>query len=108
MDLYQWIKDIGDCLRMKDTYVWVGFSFLMKKPTPTGDEIVFCYAARELSIERSKVHSIDGWTEFADRFKGRTENDVLSEVFASKDGNPFKRSGFYPYKLVTANIWIRK
>ena len=93
---------------MKHMWIWVGFSFLMKKPTPTGDDIVFCYAARELSIERSKIYSQEGWTEFAKRFKDLTENDILSRVFASKDGNPFKRSGFYPYKLVTANIWIRK
>ena len=93
---------------MKDMWIWLGFSFLMKKPTLTGDDIVFCYAARELSIERSKIYSQEGWTEFVNRFKDLTENDILSRVFASKDGNFFKRSGFYPYKLVTANIWIRK
>ena len=79
----------------------------MKKRSQDGDTLVFIFAAREMSLERTKVHSSEGWIEFANRFKDKTEADILNALFVNKDDNPYKRSGFYPYKLVTANLWIR-
>ena len=107
LDLYQWLVQIGNNLRMQSIYVWVGFSFLMKKSSPQGDTIIYCYAARELALERSKLHTRELWDEFTDKFKHTTEFDILNSLWTNKDDNPFKQSGFHPYKLVTACVLIR-
>ena len=43
----------------------------------------------------------DQFHEFAKQFDNKTELDFLNDVFVStKADNPFKKSGFVPYKLV--------
>ena len=107
LDLYQWLIQITQSLRMQEMWIWVGFSFLMKKNSPEGDTIIYCYAARELSIEKTKLYKREQLDEFCDLFKQTSEFEILSAVFAAKDHNPFKQSGFYPYKLIGCHVCIR-
>ena len=46
--------------------------------------------------------------EFAKIFDDKTELDFLNHVFVStKADNPFKKSGFVPYKLVWEVVHIK-
>ena len=53
-DLYDWLMQIRDCLKFggRTMVVWVGFSFLMRNSKT--DDIAYIYAAKELSLIRSK------------------------------------------------------
>lgn len=50
------LSNIGNALRWNDALIWVGFSFLMMNHKNGEDEIVYVYAARELSPYRYKFH----------------------------------------------------
>ena len=50
------MKEIGKCLRWSDMTIWVGFSFLVRKQDST-DDIIYCYAAKELAYCTYKLHS---------------------------------------------------
>ena len=53
-DLYDWLMDIGNCLQFngRTKVVWVGFSFMMRNSRT--QDMAYIYAARELSLIRSK------------------------------------------------------
>ena len=53
-DLYDWLMEIGNCLKFngRTKVVWVGFSFMMENSRT--QEMTYIYAARELSLIRSK------------------------------------------------------
>ena len=53
-DLYDWLMDIGNCLVFngRTKVVWVGFSFMMRNSRT--QDMAYIYAARELSLIRSK------------------------------------------------------
>ena len=55
LDVHNWIQSIGDCLRWQQMDVWLGFSFLMRAVSGDQYNIVYAYAARELSFARLKV-----------------------------------------------------
>ena len=102
--MYDWLTEIGESIRFQNLFIWVNFSFLMVKD----ETISYRFAAKALSIERFKLFDKEGWIDFTDRFKGKNEEDFFSQVFANKEDNPFQASGYRPYKLVCAYVWIRK
>ena len=55
LNVYEWVKSVGDCLRWQQMDVWLGFSFLMRAVTGDQYNIVYAYAARELSFAKLKV-----------------------------------------------------
>ena len=102
--MFEWLTKIGECLRFQNTWVWVNFSFIMAKD----NSLQYAFAAKALSFETTKLYDKEGWSEFTDRFQNKNENDFLQELFKTKEDSPFKESGYRPYKLVCAYIWIRK
>ena len=102
--MFDWLSQIGESLRYQPMWVWVNFSFLMAKD----ETLQYAFAAKALSFETYKLYDKAGWTEFTERFRGKEENDFLQELFKTKEDSPFKESGYRPYKLVCAYIWIRK
>lgn len=107
LDMYAWLNEITSKLRLADIFLWVGFSFLMRKTTEEGEELKYMFAARELAYERTKAFNEEGLAEFVDRFKTKTEADILQGLFKNKEANADSISGFQPYKLVSAYVWIR-
>ena len=97
--MYEWLGEITSKIRLADIFIWVGFSFLMRKTTSEGEELKYMFAARELAYERTKVHDEKGLNEFFDRFKLKTESDILQGLFKNKEANADSISGFQPYKL---------
>ena len=55
LSIFKWLQSIGDCLRWQQMEVWLGFSFLMRKVSGDQYDIVYAYAARELSFAKMKV-----------------------------------------------------
>ena len=105
--MYEWLGKITSKIRLADIFIWVGFSFLMRKTTAEGEEFKYMFAARELAYERTKVHDEKGLNEFVDRFKLKTESDILQGLFKNKEANADSISGFQPYKVISAYVWIR-
>ena len=107
LDMFQWLCEIGDAIRFQDLAVWVGFAYLTHgKPSDQGVERQYIWAAQELSLEKTKLYEKSQWDEFARRFKNRSHGSILQDI-AQSHVNPFTGSGFNPYKLVMAYIWIR-
>ena len=104
MDVYEWLVQIGDCLRYQDIWIWVNFSFLAAK----GETISYFFAAKSLPIETCKMYKKSQWESFTERFKGLNEQSILEKLFACEEDNIFNESGYRPYKLVCANLWIHK
>ena len=102
--MFDWLTKIGDCLRFQNTWVWINFSFLMSKD----ETLQYVFAAKALSIQTYKLYDKEGWMEFTELFRGKNEQDFLQELLASKEESPFRESGYRPYKLVSAYIWIHK
>ena len=67
--MYAWLNEITSKLRLADIFLWVGFSFLMRKTTEEGEELKYMFAARELAYERTKAFNEEGLAEFVDRYK---------------------------------------
>lgn len=105
--MFAWLAEITSKLRLADIFLWVGFSFLMRKTTEEGEDLKYMFAARELAYERTKVYNEEGLAEFVDRFKTKTEADILQGLFKNKEANADSISGFQPYKLISAYVWIR-
>ena len=105
--MYDWLTEITSKLRLADIFLWVGFSFLMRKTSEEGEDLKYMFAARELAYARTKVHNEEGLTEFVDRFKTKTEADILQGLFKNKEANADSISEFQTYKLVSAYVWIR-
>ena len=88
-----------------------------------GEEIVYNWAAKALSPYvmkfRSKVFLKnnclilkpikDAFEDLLEQFKDKDDYEILTDVFeASQENNPFLKSDFVPYKLVSAYSWICK
>ena len=56
-DLYKWLISIRDAIRFQDLVCWVGFSYLMHKLEGDQQQIVYNYAAKELSLSMTKLDS---------------------------------------------------
>ena len=57
LDMYQWLCDIGSCMRFQDLQVYVSFSYMSHgKVTDNGVERQYIWAAQELSLERTKLY----------------------------------------------------
>ena len=107
LDMFQWLTDIGHAIRFQNLAVWVSFSYMTHgKPSDQGVERQYIWAAQELSIEKTKLYEKSQWDEFARRFKNRSNGSILQDI-AQSHVSPFGQSGFNPYKLVMAYIWIR-
>ena len=106
-DLYDWLKDIGECVRLNEfVQIWIGFSLLVKDEL---NNIVYVYSIRQLSSFNFKCINRNQFQEFVAKFKNLTLADHLETTFISaKDDNPFYKSGFRPHKLVCNYIWITK
>ena len=120
LDMYQWLCDIGNSMRFQDLHVYVSFSYMSHgKVTDNGVERQYIWAAQELSLERSKLYEKviimfnfklilfkSQWDEFCQKFKNRSYGSILQDI-GQAHVSPFGDSGFNPYKLVMAYIWIR-
>ena len=106
-DLYEWLKDIGDCIRFNHfVQIWIGFSLLVKDDL---NNIVYIYSIRQLSSFTFKCANRNQFEEYIEQFKTMTLADYLQNTYiSSKDDNPFYKSGFRPLRLVCNYIWIRK
>ena len=106
-DLYDWLKNIGECIRLNSlVQIWIGFSLLVKDEL---NNIVYVYSIRQLSSFNFKCINRNQFQEFIAEFKNLSLADHLDTTFISaKDDNPFYKSGFRPHKLVCNYIWIRK
>merc|ERR1712062_250982 len=87
-DLYDWLKDIGECVRLNDfVQIWIGFSLLVKDEL---NNIVYVYSIRQLSSFNFKCFNRNQFQEFIAKFKILTLVDHLKTTFiSSKDDNPF-------------------
>ena len=57
LDMYQWLCDIGTCMRFQDLEVFVSYSFMSHgKFGDNGVERQYIWAAQELSLERTKLY----------------------------------------------------
>ena len=57
LDMYQWLCDIGTCMRFQDLQVFVSYSYMSHgKFGDNGVERQYIWAAQELSLERTKLY----------------------------------------------------
>ena len=107
LDLYDWLKKIGECIRFNEfVQIWIGFSLLLKDEL---NNIMYIYSVRQLSLYNLKCVNRNQFEEFIAEFKNLTLADHLHTTYiSSKDDNPFVKSGFRPLRLVCNYIWIRK
>ena len=57
LDMYQWLCDIGSCIRFQDLHVYVSFSYMSHgKFSNNGVERQYIWAAQELSLEKTKLY----------------------------------------------------
>ena len=57
LDMYQWLCDIGNCMRYQDMMVWCSFSYMSHgKVSDKGVERQYIWAAQELSLEKTKLY----------------------------------------------------
>ena len=57
LDMYQWLCDIGTCMRFQDLQVFVSYSYMSHgKFSDNGVERQYIWAAQELSLERTKLY----------------------------------------------------
>ena len=107
-DLYHWMYKIGQCLRFSSPVtIWVGFSLIVK------DEFnnrAYIYAIRQLASYNFKFTSRGQYEEYCKKqFEDIKLHDRLQKTYIStKDDNPFYKSGFRPFKLISCYVWIRK
>ena len=120
LDMYKWLCDIGLGIRFQDLMVWISFSYMSRgKLSDEGVERQYIWAAQELSLEKTKLYqkviflklpqlilSQSEWDDFCRRFKNRSFGTILQDI-GQAHVSPFGDSGFNPYKLVMAYIWIR-
>ena len=118
--MYQWLCDIGHGIRFQDLHVYVSFSYMSHgKFSDNGVERQYIWAAQELSLEKTKLFEKvifsfipkltlfkSQWDDFCQRFKNRSFGTILQDI-GQAHVSPFGDSGFNPYKLVMAYIWIR-
>lgn len=118
--MYKWLCDIGLGIRFQDLHVYVSFSYMSRgKLSDEGVERQYIWAAQELSLEKTKLYqkviflklpqlilSQSEWDDFCRRFKNRSFGTILQDI-GQAHVSPFGDSGFNPYKLVMAYIWIR-
>ena len=121
MDLMEWLKTIGKCLRFQDLIVWVGFSYMLEKDDMSERYLIYKYAVKELALTMTKLHTEvylnygpqlmaiqEEWDKWADGFKGMDDLDIIKRLMNSDEACPFQESGFRPYKLICGYIWLRK
>ena len=107
LNLYEWLKDIGDCIRFNvPVHIWIGFSLLVKDEL---NNIMYIYCIRQLASFNFKCVNRSQFHEFIAKFRNMTLADYLHDTYISTQrDNPFYKSGFRPLKLVCNYIWIRK
>ena len=53
LDVYEWLNEIGNGLRMQDIHVSLGFSYLCRKTTATGEDITYTWTAPSMALEKT-------------------------------------------------------
>ena len=48
------------------------------------------------------------WNSWVDEFKGMNDYDIMMQLMNTENACPFQPSGFRPYKLVCAYLYIKK
>ena len=107
-DIYEWLRDIGNCISFKDPVAFsIGFSFFARPGD--GEDEKYIYIVRQLASHRFTCSFKEQYTEFIKLFKGLPLSFFLEKTFImTKEANPFYKSGFRPTQLVCNYIWIRK
>ena len=107
LDVEKWLLGIADCLSYGKLFtVNVGFSYIVWKPK---NELRYVYAAKALSLNRSKITQKSHFHDFALGFRKLNNSDYLRNTFMSQlKGNVFESSGFTPHTLVCSYCWIEK
>ena len=57
VDLMEWLKTIGKCLRFQDIMVWVSFSYLLEKGHFSERRLIYKYAIKDLPLTSFKLHT---------------------------------------------------
>ena len=57
IDLMEWLKTIGKCLRFQDMMVWVSFSYMLEKGHMSERSLIYKYAIKGLPLSRLKLDS---------------------------------------------------
>ena len=106
-EIFSWLESIGDCLSYKPSIqVWIGFSFFAKDEN---SELIYIYAVRQLCSYQFQFYSKSQYAGFLQIFKNIGLDELLHTTFISqREENPFWKSGFRPFKLVSNYVWLRK
>ena len=122
VDLMEWLKTIGKCLRFQDMMVWLSFSYMLEKGHMSERSLIYKYAIKGLPLSSLKLDSEvilswnygvylilqEEWDSWVDEFKGMNDYDIMMQLMSTENACPFQESGFRPYKLVCGYIWIKK
>ena len=57
VDLMEWLKTIGKCLRFQDIMVWVSFSYLLEKGHMSERYLIYKYAIKDLPLTSFKLET---------------------------------------------------
>ena len=57
VDLMEWLKTIGKCLRFQDMMVWVSFSYMLEKGHMSERSLIYKYAIKDLPLSSLKLDS---------------------------------------------------
>ena len=57
VDLMEWLKTIGKCLRFQDMMVWLSFSYMLEKGHMSERSLIYKYAIKGLPLSSLKLDS---------------------------------------------------
>ena len=57
VDLMEWLKTVGKCLRFQDMMVWLSFSYMLEKGHMSERSLIYKYATKEEPLARLKLDS---------------------------------------------------
>ena len=69
----------------------------------------FVHAQQELACDMRTFQDQDGFQNFIDKAVKKSYDEFLNESFENNNEIfSLSESGYYPFKLIAGNIWIRK
>ena len=57
VDLMEWLKAVGKCLRFQDMMIWLSFSCILEKGHMSERSLIYKYATKEVPLARLKLDS---------------------------------------------------
>ena len=57
VDLMEWLKTIGKCLRFQDMMIWLSFSYMLEKGHMSERSLIYKYAIKDLPLSSLKLDS---------------------------------------------------